>query len=113
MRKIIPIIVLTLTVYHATEKECDGTPLKTAGGYEIESSKDAFKHRYIALSQDLIKEYPYGTKVVISGCNIVEYNDTFIVADCMNRRYEKMCDILISEGMPLTKEKVTISIVEQ
>lgn len=110
---LLPLIVLTLTVYHATEKECDGTPLKTAGGYEIESSSNAFQHRYIALSRELLKEYPYGTKVTISGSSVEEYNGVFIVADTMNKRYSGMCDILIDEGMPLTKEKVNLERYEK
>lgn len=91
------VFVVTATVYHAVEGQCDDSPLVTASGAKIASAESAYDHRYIAVSRDLLDVFPYGTKVEVSGCG--ELNGEYIVADTMNRRYKGYIDILINPDM--------------
>lgn len=105
------IYVVTATVYHAVEGQCDDSPLITASGAKIASVESAYDHRYIAVSRDLLDVFPYGTRVEVTGCG--ELNGEYIVADTMNRRYKGYIDILINpdmkrgkwEGVRITKVK--------
>ena len=95
------IYVVTATVYHAVEGQCDDSPLITASGAKIASAESAYDHRYIAVSRDLLDAFPYGTMVEVSGCG--ELNGEYIVADTMNRRYKGYIDILINPDMKIGK----------
>lgn len=91
------IYIVTATVYHAVEGQCDDTPLITASGKKISSSDTAYEHRYLAVSRDLLDVFPYGTKVEISGCG--ELDGVYRVADTLNKRYKGYIDILINPDM--------------
>jgi len=105
------VYVVTATIYHAVEGQCDDSPLVTASGAKISSAESAYEHRYLAVSRDLLDVFPYGTMVEVSGCG--ELNGEYIVADTMNRRYKGYIDILINpdmkrgkwEGARITKVK--------
>lgn len=98
-----PEIDVTATVYHAVEEQCNEQHLVTASGLAIRSTEMAYKHRYIAVSRDLLKYFPYGTVVYVEGTE--HYDGIYIVADTMNKRFRKYIDILISPGMPVEKTK--------
>ena len=89
--------VVTATVYHAVEGQCDDSPLVTASGARISSAESAYDHRYIAVSRDLLDVFPYGTKVEVSGCG--ELDGIYWVEDTMNRRYKGYIDLLINPDM--------------
>lgn len=89
--------LVTATVYHAVEGQCDDSPLVTASGAKIKSAESAYDHRYIAVSRDLLDVFPYGTMVEVSGCG--ELDGYWIVADTMNRRYKGYIDLLINPDM--------------
>lgn len=89
--------VVTATVYHALEGQCDASPLVTASGARISSAESAYDHRYIAVSRDLLDVFPYGTMVEVSGCG--ELDGEWVVADTMNRRYKGYIDLLINPDM--------------
>lgn len=91
------VYVVTATVYHAVKGQCDADPLVTASGAKIVSAENAYDHRYIAVSRDLLDVFPYGTKVEISGCG--ELSGEYVVADTMNKRYKGYIDILINPNM--------------
>lgn len=91
------IYVVTATVYHAVEGQCDASPLVTASGAKIESAKSAYEHRYLAVSRDLLDVFPYGTMVEVSGCG--ELDGYWVVQDTMNRRYKGYIDLLINPDM--------------
>lgn len=95
------VYVVTATVYHAVEGQCDDSPLVTASGAKISSAESAYEHRYLAVSRDLLDVFPYGTMVEVSGCG--ELNGEYIVADTMNRRYKGYIDILINPDMNIGK----------
>ena len=89
--------IVTATVYHAAEGQCDASPLVTASGARISSAESAYEHRYLAVSRDLLDVFPYGTKVEVSGCG--ELDGYWVVQDTMNRRYKGYIDLLINPDM--------------
>lgn len=89
--------VVTATVYHAVEGQCDDNPLVTASGAKIASAERAYEHRCLAVSRDLLDVFPYGTIVEVSGCG--ELDGRWVVADTMNRRYKGYIDLLINPDM--------------
>lgn len=95
--KEVEVYVVTATVYHAVEGQCDESPLVTASGAKISSADTAYDHRYIAVSSDLLDVFPYGTKVEVSGCG--ELDGVYTVEDTMNRRYKGYIDLLINPDM--------------
>lgn len=105
------VYVVTATVYHAVEGQCDDSPLVTASGAKISSADSAYEHRYLAVSRDLLDVFPYGTMVEVSGCG--ELDGEWVVADTMNRRYKGYIDLLINPDMKGNKwEGVRIKKVE-
>lgn len=99
--------LVTATVYHAVEAQCNADYLTTASGMKIKSTNEAYSHKYIAVSRDLRELFPYGCKVEISGTDI--YDGIYTVADTMNKRYTEYIDILINPDMPIGKwENVVI-----
>jgi 3D (Asp-Asp-Asp) domain-containing protein len=85
--------VVTLTTYKSVGSETDSHPRITASGFKI-SKKNPKKHRIMAVSRDLKKKYPFGTKLTIK--NAGKYNGEYVVEDVMNKRYKKRIDILIN-----------------
>ena len=97
---------VTATVYHAVPEQCNNDPGHTASMFKLDL-KNPYKHRIIAVSRNLLKEYPMGTLVKVSG--VGKYSGTYQVQDKMNKRYFNRIDILINIGMPLGKwTKATI-----
>lgn len=93
----VDVYIVTATVYHAVEGQCDDSPLVTASGAKIASTESAYDHRYIAVSRDLLDVFPYGTKVEVSGCG--ELDGFYWVEDTMNKRYKGYIDLLINPDM--------------
>ncbi len=97
------------TVYNAVPEQTNEDPKHTAFMFELDLD-NPYKHRIIAVSRDLLAEYPKGTKVYISG---TKYDGVYTVMDKMNKRYTKRIDILINEDMPIGKwNKTTIKKVK-
>ena len=88
-----PFEIVTLTTYKSVGSETDRHPRITASGFKI-SKKNPKKHRIMAVSRDLKKKYPFGTKLTIK--NAGKYNGEYVVQDVMNKRYKKRIDILIN-----------------
>jgi 3D (Asp-Asp-Asp) domain-containing protein len=102
VRKPISYETVTLTTYSPTEGETDSTPHLTASGFKIDKNNPK-RHRIIAVSRDLKKKWPFGTKVRIK--NAGKYNGVYTVKDVMNKRHENRIDILIGEDDKQTKIK--------
>jgi 3D (Asp-Asp-Asp) domain-containing protein len=85
---------VTLTTYTPTVGETDSTPHITASGFKIDTINPK-KHRIIAVSRDLKKKWPFGTKVRIKSAE--KYNGVYTVEDVMNKRYKNRIDILIGK----------------
>ena len=97
VEKEVDVYIVTATVYHAVEGQCDDSPLVTASGAKIASAESAYEHRYLAVSRDLLDVFPYGTMVEVSGCG--ELDGIWVVQDTMNRRYKGYIDLLINPDM--------------
>ena len=91
------------TYYNPVAGQCYGDPTVTADNSKIQ--KDALKRgtvRWIAVSQDLLAEYPYGTKVRLSSTGYPEINGIYEIHDCMNPRFRYSIDILIHEDVSVS-----------
>ena len=96
---------VTCTVYNAVEKQCNSDVRHTASMFELDLN-NPYKHKIIAVSRDLLKKFPLGSRVQIKGTN---YDGIYQVQDKMNKRYSKRIDILINKDMKIGKwENVTI-----
>jgi hypothetical protein len=82
-----------VTTYTVDEKMTDSEPTVTASGFKVDSLNPR-KHRIIAVSRDLKREYKFGQKVRVTG--IGKYSGIYTVRDLMNRRWKKKIDILIN-----------------
>lgn len=91
---------VTATVYNAVPEQTNNDPGHTASMFKLDLS-NPYKHRIIAVSRDLLSEYPMGTLVRVSGTGI--YDGIYVVEDKMARRWTKRIDILINVGMRLGK----------
>lgn len=80
-----------LTVYNPKRSQTDRTPDRTSIGAKIDT-RNPLKHRWIAVSQDMLEQFPYGSKVLITGTG--KYDGVWTVMDCMNKRYTQSADIL-------------------
>jgi 3D (Asp-Asp-Asp) domain-containing protein len=94
--------IVTATVYHAVPSQTNSDPEHTASMFELDL-KNPYKHRIIAVSRDLTKKYPMGTKVRIQGTGY--YDGIYQVQDLMNKRWTGRIDILINQDMKLGKWK--------
>ena len=65
--------------------------------FELDLS-NPYKHKIIAVSRDLLIEYPKGTKVYVEGTT---YDGIYVVMDKMNKRYTDRIDLLINEEMQI------------
>jgi 3D (Asp-Asp-Asp) domain-containing protein len=90
--------IVSASVYRATGKQCDASPLITASGKRI-NPKNPYGHKWIAISHDLIKLFPFGTAVRVEGTLI--YDGIYYVQDLMHKRWKHKIDILIGNGQKL------------
>ena len=86
---------VTASVYHAVPEQTDGDNT-TASMFEIDML-NPYKHRIIAVSRDLLSEFPFGTKVKVSGTG--HYDGIYEVQDKMPKRWSNKIDLLINVGM--------------
>tara|TARA_R110001583_G_scaffold12715_5_gene56098 strand:+ start:407 stop:766 length:360 start_codon:yes stop_codon:yes gene_type:complete len=85
------------TVYNAVPAQTNSDPGHTAFMFELDL-EDPYKHKIIAVSRDLLVEYPKGTKVCVAGTT---YDGVYVVMDKMNKRYTDRIDLLINEEMQI------------
>ena len=86
------------TYYNPVESQCDSTPLITADGSRINKEKLKMKKiKWIAISPDLLVEYPLGTKVSITSKKYPEISGIYEIHDVMNPRFKYSIDILSHE----------------
>lgn len=86
---------VTATVYHAVKEQCNSDPGHTASMFKL-NLKSPYSHKIIAVSRDLLDEYPFGSLVVLEG---TLYDGVYQVQDVLNKRYIERIDILINPGM--------------
>jgi 3D (Asp-Asp-Asp) domain-containing protein len=90
------------TCYNAVPAQCDANPLETADGSIIKSVHHAERHRWVAVSRDLLPRYHYGDKVFLSGLGV--HSGVYTVHDAMNRRYRHRVDVLVGTKSHITHD---------
>lgn len=89
--------LVTATIYHPVEGQCDSTPLITADCSKIDLDKlEKGELRWIAISRELREHYKYGEKVRLTCIDDPTINGIYEVHDTMNPRYKRYIDILTS-----------------
>ena len=102
--------VVVATVYNAVPEQTNSDPSHTASMFKLDL-EDPYKHRIVAVSRDLLKKYPMGTKIRIQGTG--RYDGIWHVEDKMNKRYSKRIDLLINTNMSIGKwDEVNIVKIE-
>jgi 3D (Asp-Asp-Asp) domain-containing protein len=86
--------LVNATVYYPERRQCDSVYWLTATGFEIDTL-NPLAHRIISVSKDLLKKYPYGTKLRVIG--IGDLSGIYTVRDRMSSRYSNKIDILIGK----------------
>ena len=102
---------VTATMYYPVERQCDKTPLLTAGMYKIKPHK-ASSQKLVALSRNLLKrwggKFNYGDTIKITGTK--HKDGIYTIADTMNKRFVNRLDFLESVNTPMYKySNVTIT----
>lgn len=84
---------LKATYYNPVQSQCDGNPLITATGYRISIKKLKKQEiRIVAVSRDLLKEYPYNSEIYVH--HPVHLRGCWKVEDTMNKRFSNRIDFL-------------------
>ena len=84
---------VTATTYKLTKAENGPYGNHMASGYTV-SYKHPGSSRVIAVSPDMLKRYPFHTRVLIKGAG--KLDGKWIVEDIMNKRFTKRIDFLIN-----------------
>jgi 3D (Asp-Asp-Asp) domain-containing protein len=96
--------IVTMTVY---TPNCKGCNLTTASGDTI-NKNNPYKHRWIAVSPDLAKKYPFGTHVRLERAGF--YNGVYTVKDRMPKKWRKRIDVLVGRKKPkIIRKKVKMT----
>lgn len=103
---------VTITKYNPTKEQCDDDFLITADNSEIDLQKlNSGELRWIAVSRDLRKHFPYGSKIVIHSSD-PELSGVWEVHDTMNERWTERIDLLRPVGETKGKwEDIKISLL--
>ena len=100
--------IVTATCYKANYSECDSTPLFTADGSFIDTTRTD-ELRWIAVSRDLEREgYKMGNKVNVYGVG-KDYDGVWTIKDRMNKRFNNKIDFLIKNKQGNLFNNVIIS----
>jgi 3D (Asp-Asp-Asp) domain-containing protein len=88
-------LTVRTTYYNPVEAQCDSDPLVTADGSNIDLRKLRKGNlKWLAISQDLLPEYPLGTKVRITSKKYPEISGIYVIHDVMNPRFQYSIDVL-------------------
>jgi 3D (Asp-Asp-Asp) domain-containing protein len=103
---------VTVTTYTTDTSETDEEPLITASGFKLDSLNPK-RHKIIAVSRDLKKRYPFGSKVRVKGLG-KKYDGVYKVEDVMHSRWRKKIDLLINpKDKQFKKRRVVITPIEK
>jgi len=88
-------VFVTGTIYHADPAQCNEDYLTTASMKKIDPANPG-KHRYLAVSRDLIAlGFKMGTKVRVTGAG--DLDGIWFIEDKMNKRWTKKIDFLVNK----------------
>ena len=81
---------LSATIYHVNRGD------ELASG-EVMNNKDYYKYRYLAVSQDLLEEFPFGAIVYIVGSG--KFDGYWKVKDTMLKKYARRIHFLVDDDV--------------
>jgi len=91
-------IKVSASVYFPVESQTDSTPFITADGSKIINKKKPHKHRWIAVSRNLLQRWGgpinYGDTLHIKGIS-KKMDGHYIVRDTMTKRIKNRIDFLV------------------
>ncbi len=93
-------IAVTATCYYPTIGQTDSSPFITADNSKINKTHP-LKHRWIAVSRDLLEVFDYGDTVNVLGTWV--YDGKWIIHDTMNKRFKNKIDFLVGKSDYLDK----------
>ena len=85
---------INASCYYPEVKQTDNTPHITANNSNI-NKKHPLKHKWVAVSRDLLNKVKFGDTVEIIGTWV--YDGKWIVQDVMNKRFKRKIDFLIGK----------------
>lgn len=95
------------TYYQAVQGQCDDDPFTTASGYRINVRKvKSGETKIVAVSRDLLKEYPYGSTIYVH--QPVHLRGTYRVEDTMNKRFSNRIDFLVYDKIKVDSVHISI-----
>lgn len=74
----------------------------TADGFKFKATNGG-EHKIIAVSRDLLKVYPLGTKVIVLNAGVLD--GVYTVKDKMGKQWKKKIDILVNRNYELVSFK--------
>lgn len=112
MIKLLTIVFVTATIYHADPSQCNEDYLTTASLKQI-NEDNPLEHRWIAVSRDLeAKGFVFGAKVCVEGAG--RFNGVWTVEDRMNKRWTNRIDFLVNKSIKGGKwENVKLKLIKQ
>jgi 3D (Asp-Asp-Asp) domain-containing protein len=103
----VPFKKIKATYYNPTSGQCDKTPLITGSGYKINIAKLKNKEiKVVALSRDLLKQYPYGSTIYVH--QPVHLRGHYKVEDTMNSRFKNRIDFLVYDKLNVDSVHISI-----
>jgi 3D (Asp-Asp-Asp) domain-containing protein len=103
----VPFRKIKATYYNPVSSQCDGNPLVTGSGYKINLKKLKNQEiKVVALSRDLLKQYPYGSEIYVH--QPVHLRGTYRVEDTMNKRFSNRIDFLVFDKVKVDSVHISI-----
>ena len=103
----VPFRKVKATYYNPVSSQCDGNPLVTGSGYKINLKKLKNQEiKVVALSRDLLKQYPYGSTIYVH--QPAHLRGTYRVEDTMNKRFSNRIDFLVFDKVKVDSVHISI-----
>ena len=81
---------ISATIFHVNKGD------ELASG-EVMNNKDSYEYRYLAVSQDLLEEFPFGAIVYIVGSG--KFDGYWKVKDTMLKKYARRIHFLVNDDV--------------
>lgn len=98
-----------VTFYNPEPSQCSGNPLITADGSRINLQKLKNREiRWVAVSRDLLKKHPFGSKIYIEIKDRPDLTGVYEVHDTTAPRHRNLIDILCTRDFKMGSYRGTI-----
>ena len=92
-------ITVRTTYYNPVSSQCSGNPLVTADGSKISLQKlKNGELKWVAISRDLLKQFPHGSKIKVVSKKHPEINGVYEIHDTMGPKHTYSIDILAHQS---------------